>query len=845
MDQNNNGPNLQSTINLEVSRRGRKSRKTRESKITNTIIVEDKYFTGLTTLASDNQKTYMNLKISQSSEKPLYVCPDGHIFFETFTKNFKAVNTFLNIVAQPVTLPKHIQEYQINTSSLSKALQMGWTSQQIIGGLKSLSKCQIQPVLIKLIENTCSKFTGKLTLLYSKGQYIVYSDNLPLIQSAATKLCFFVDDKNDTLRTAIPDTNILAFENFECLHSQITGPLNDVFMHCFGIDKNLMREKEMAEIEQKFNGIDERTFQEIENQILNETGEGSEDEFFVNRKKNDNRNQTTVISSVLTDIYEGLEDVQLYQQVSQNDSNNEGNFEITPRMTELNTPKENFCFLINHEKIVEAKKFAAGIELQLLWEYDYQNDKKISNLEIDYKNDFILTPYQCDALTCLFQNSFFKSGIITLPYSAGKTVIGAITIAKMKKPTIIFCENVISVFNWIYQLKKFTNLDDLDMIKYLPNIKEDIPSEPCIVLTTYSFFLSFRSPNIIKPLTEKEWGLIIFDEFKSSISDSIYSINKVLDSRSKLILSPFPITDDQALRSLFIHVGPLLYSKTWNELCQQNFFPKVQCYEVICKMTHEFFFEYLHCKSLLTKRLLAGLNPNKVMTLQRLIRMHEDHGDKIIVYADIPFILKQYAERLFIDGTKRRPYVTIDTPEKERKRSFKRFLRTSEVNCLFLSRIIDKAIEIPYANVFIQICSHLGSRVPEFQRIAKVLRPKTHRTGEHNAFFYTLVSEDTKEVFYMNKSRQFLIDEGLHVKTVQRYRSHSAIKQKLCCKTIEEQLELLKLCVTSDQNNGAFEILDEEKTISSVPKMSVSKNLPSTHMKRADYKNQIFSMNRK
>ena len=83
-------------------------------------------------------------------------------------------------------------------------------------------------------------------------------------------------------------------------------------------------------------------------------------------------------------------------------------------------------------------------------------------------------------------------------------------------------------------------------------------------------------------------------------------------------------------------------NKVEKELIDEKYYPNVQCYQVFCKMTHEFMYEYLNNKNILMKRLLAGLNPNKIMTLHRLIRMHEDKGDKIIVYGDILFILKEY-----------------------------------------------------------------------------------------------------------------------------------------------------------------------------------------------------------
>lgn len=94
-----------------------------------------------------------------------------------------------------------------------------------------------------------------------------------------------------------------------------------------------------------------------------------------------------------------------------------------------------------------------------------------------------------------------------------------------------------------------------------------------------------------------------------------------------------------------------------------------------------------------------------------------------------------------------------------------------QVNTVFLSKVGDNSLDIPEANVLIQISSHAGSRRQEAQRLGRILRAKQTRGGppdpnEYNAFFYTLVSKDTQEMFYSTKRQQFLIDQGYSFKIV-------------------------------------------------------------------------------
>ena len=83
---------------------------------------------------------------------------------------------------------------------------------------------------------------------------------------------------------------------------------------------------------------------------------------------------------------------------------------------------------------------------------------------------------------------------------------------------------------------------------------------------------------------------------------------------------------------------------------------------------------------------------------------------------------------------------------------------------MFLSKVGDNSLDIPEANVLLQISSHAGSRRQEAQRLGRILRAKKDaRAGaalnEFNAFFYTLVSKDTQEMYFSSKRRRFLIDQ--------------------------------------------------------------------------------------
>ena len=66
------------------------------------------------------------------------------------------------------------------------------------------------------------------------------------------------------------------------------------------------------------------------------------------------------------------------------------------------------------------------------------------------------------------------------------------------------------------------------------------------------------------------------------------------------------------------------------------------------------------------------------------------------------------------------------------------------------------------------------TRSQEAQRLGRILRPKSRSGDEFNAFFYTLISRDTQEMYYSTKRQQFLVDQGYAFKVWPRLRRDRA-----------------------------------------------------------------------
>ena len=89
--------------------------------------------------------------------------------------------------------------------------------------------------------------------------------------------------------------------------------------------------------------------------------------------------------------------------------------------------------------------------------------------------------------------------------------------------------------------------------------------------------------------------------------------------------------------------------------------------------------------------------------------------------------------------------------------------KSGENSVLVVSKVANFAIDLPDANVAIEVSGTFGSRQEEAQRLGRVLRPKK---GENKAYFYTIVSRDTREEDFSMHRQLFLAEQGYPYKII-------------------------------------------------------------------------------
>lgn len=464
-------------------------------------------------------------------------------------------------------------------------------------------------------------------------------------------------------------------------------------------------------------------------------------------------------------------------------------------------------FQIKGESVELVKRQSIELDYPLMEEYDFRNDTINPNVpKMDLKPHTRIRRYQERSLAKMFGNGRARSGIIVLPCGAGKTLTGVTAAQTIKKSVVCLATNAVSVLQWKYQFQLWTNIPDTHIAVFTSDRKDTIHPDACVLVTTYTMISyngkrSEKSQETMDIITSREWGLLLMDEVHVVPAKMFRKVVGSVKAHCRLGLTATLVREDDLISDLNFLIGPKLYEANWMDLTAQGYLANVQCLEVWCPMTGPFMKEYLLASNARLKQLLYVMNPSKIRAVAFLVKFHEERGDKIIVFSDLVYSLKLYAEML------QKPLIYGGTPERERQAILGIFRSSDALRTICISKVGDTSIDLPEANVIVQVSSHFGSRRQEAQRLGRILRPKSYtqtdgsNRNSFNAFFYTLVSTDTQEMFYSAKRQQYLIDQGYTFKIVTNLCEKAdtdAVKQGFSYASPEDDRKLLRTVLNSE-----------------------------------------------
>ena len=400
---------------------------------------------------------------------------------------------------------------------------------------------------------------------------------------------------------------------------------------------------------------------------------------------------------------------------------------------------------------------------------------------------FGLRAYQSDAIASFWAGGTVHggSGVVVLPCGAGKTVVGMGTMAQAGTQTLILAPSTIAVRQWITEILDKTNLTADQVGEYSGDKKEIKP----VTITTYQM-LTYRPFRVdgktgeigefphFDIFTKHNWGLIIYDEVHL-LPAPVFRITAEIQARRRLGLTATLVREDGHETDVFSLIGPKKFDVPWKELERQGWIATAQCTEVRMPLTPEERAEYVLTEDSRIKYRIAAENPIKTDVLEELLKLHEE--DSVLIIGQYISQLKGLAARL--DA----PLVTGKTPNTERDLLYEEF-RQGRIKVLVVSKVANFAIDLPDANVAIQISGTFGSRQEEAQRLGRILRPK--KDGSI-ANFYTLVTRDTKDQDFSTNRQLFLTEQGYSYNIVDAADIVPGLPAKMA--ELEAELERKKL----------------------------------------------------
>lgn len=447
----------------------------------------------------------LDLKVDHAN-RPLWVCPDGRIFLETFSPIYKQAYDFLIAVAEPVSRPECIHEYVLTPHSLYAAVSIGLDTSTIISVLDRLSKSKIPSEIRWFIRESTENY-GKVKLVLQNNKFLVESPHPHILRR------LLADE-------VIQDARLLESKDqgndSSVKHSEI-----DQAFHEFMTSKAL-RDRAVDSL---------AAVQKLELKAP------SEDD----------------VNGRWKNVEDGLE--RNVEEMVDVEEDNEGEIE--------DPDKEIHSFEVRPSRVehVKSRCLPGALNYPMLEEYDFRGDSNNPNLDIDLKPHVKHRAYQEKSLSKMFGNSRARSGIIVLPCGAGKSLVGVSAAARIKKSCLCLCTNSVSVDQWKYQFQLWTTIRDDHICRFTSDKHEWSHNSAALVcITTYTMVAysgrrSQESERIMDEIMNREWGLIILDEVHVVPAQMFRKVLGIVKAHCKLGLTATLVREDQLITDLNFLIG--------------------------------------------------------------------------------------------------------------------------------------------------------------------------------------------------------------------------------------------------------------------------------------------------
>jgi DNA excision repair protein ERCC-3 len=336
------------------------------------------------------------------------------------------------------------------------------------------------------------------------------------------------------------------------------------------------------------------------------------------------------------------------------------------------------------------------------------------------------------------------SGVVVLPCGAGKTIVGAAAMARAGATTLILVTNTVAARQWRDELIKRTTLTADEIGEYSGMKKQIRP----VTVATYQVMTTKRGgahPHL-ELLDARDWGLIIYDEVHL-LPAPVFRMTAGLQARRRLGLTATLVREDGREGDVFSLIGPKRYDAPWKDIEAQGYIAPADCIEVRVTLSEAERMTYAVAEPDQKYR-LASTAESKTGVVVDLVSKHR--GTPTLVIGQYVDQLEDLAARL------EAPLITGETTVRRREQLYEAF-RSGELDLLVVSKVANFSIDLPSAQIAVQVSGAFGSRQEEAQRLGRLLRPKSEGV---TARLYAVVARDTVDADFAAHRQRFLAEQG-------------------------------------------------------------------------------------
>ncbi|RME89335.1 MAG: helicase [Candidatus Hydrogenedentota bacterium] len=390
-----------------------------------------------------------------------------------------------------------------------------------------------------------------------------------------------------------------------------------------------------------------------------------------------------------------------------------------------------------------------GFPVEDIAGYEQGNEYKF-NLRKTCKSGkpFQIRDYQRASIDAFYQDGSVEggSGVVVLPCGAGKTIVGIGAMHAVGAQTLILVTNTLSIRQWRDEILDKTDIPAEDIGEYSGDKKEIRP----ITIATYNIITHRKKKGgdftHFHIFSANNWGFIIYDEVHL-LPAPVFRMTSELQAKRRLGLTATLVREDGLEEDVFSLIGPKKYEVPWKELEKQSWIAEAKCVEIRVPMRSLMRGMYSVADDR-EKFRLSSENPVKMRVIGTLLEHHKN--DQVLIIGQYLNQLQKVASKFNL------PLITGKTPLAERSNLYAQF-REKKIQALVVSKVANFSIDLPDANVAIQISGTFGSRQEEAQRLGRILRPKSDGSG---AVFYSVISSDSAEERFSHNRQLFLTEQG-------------------------------------------------------------------------------------